>query len=679
MNKKEAKIRIEKLKKEIEKARYAYHVLNKDLLSPEVLDSLKKELFDLEQKFPEFITPDSPTQRIGGEPLKQFRKISHEKPMLSFNDAFSEEDLRAWFERLKNFLKSEIKPEFYCELKIDGLAIELVYEDGFLIEGSTRGDGFVGEDVTQNLKTIEAIPLKLDFSKLKRTSYKLPKRLVVRGEVFIGKDDFLEINEEQRKRGEKVFANPRNMAAGSLRQLDPKITAMRNLDSFEYALVSQIGQKTHQEEHQILKLLGFKTNPHNKLVFSLEEVMEFRNYWHKNREKLPYEIDGIVVILNDNKIFEEAGVVGKAPRAAIAFKFSPKEVTTLVEDIVVQVGRTGILTPVAKLKPVEVSGVIISSATLHNYEEIKKLDLRIGDTVVVARAGDVIPQVIKVLKELRTGKEKKFEMPQRCPVDGSKVIKEGVFYRCVNPSCWARHKERLYHFIKVLDLKGLGPKIINRFVDEGLVSEVYDILALKKGDIAVLERFGEKSAENIVSEINSKKKVPLSRFIYALGILHVGEETSRVLAEKFQSNSEKLLMKDFIKQARALTLSELQSVRDIGPKVSESVYQWFHNKKNIEMLLRLEKNGLEIVFDKKPKNQKLKGLNFVLTGTLNTLSREEAKSKIIALGGKVSESVSKSTDYVVVGSSPGSKYQKAQQLGIKILTEKEFLEMIKIR
>ncbi len=675
--KKKAAERIKKLREEINRYRYSRLVLNKELVSPEVEDSLKKELFELEQKYPDLITPDSPTQRVGGKPLKKFKKVTHEKPMLSLNDAFSEEDMKAWVERLENFLGRKVKPEFYCELKIDGLAIELVYENGILVQGSTRGDGLVGEDITQNLKTIEAIPLRLETDQLKNTKYKIPKRLVIRGEVFITKKEFERINKEQEAKGEKTFANPRNMAAGSVRQLDPKITASRNLDSFEYAIVSDIGQKTHEEEHQVLKLLGFKTNPHNKLVHSLEEVFEFRNYWNKNREKLPYEIDGIVVILNDNETFNEAGVVGKAPRAAIAFKFSPKEATTIVEDIVVQVGRTGSLTPVAKLKPVEVGGVTITSATLHNYDEIQRLGLKIGDTVIVSRAGDVIPQVTKVLKDLRTGKEKEFEMPKNCPVDGAKVIKEGAIYRCSNPRCWARHRESLYHFVTALDLKGLGPKIINRFVDEGLINDISDILTLKRGDIAVLERFGEKSAENIVSEIEAKKKISLSRFIYALGILHVGEETSRVLAERFQAQGNRLSMKDFIKQAQAFTLEELQKIPDIGPKVSESIYQWFHDQKNIKLLLKLEKAGLEIIVEKTKKEQKLKGLTFVLTGALDSLTREEAKAKILALGGKVSESVSRKTDYLIVGSEPGSKYEKAKKLGIKILTEKEFLEMIK--
>lgn len=682
MNKKEAHERILKLRKEIERGRYAYHVLGKDLISPAALDSLKRELFDLEQQFPELITLDSPTQRVGGRPLAKFRKVRHEQPMLSFNDAFSEEDMRAWLERVENYLGRKVKPEFYCELKIDGLAIELVYENGIFVEGSTRGDGLIGEDITQNLKTIEAIPLKLEIENWK---LKIPSRFVVRGEVFITKKEFERINKEQVKKGEKVFANPRNMAAGSVRQLDPKITAGRRLDSFQYDIalpaeaLAEAGISTHEEEHSILKELGFKTNPNNKLVHSLAEVFEFRHYWEKHRDKLPYEIDGIVVILNDNKVFEEAGVVGKAPRAATAYKFSPREATTVVEDIVVQVGRTGALTPVAKLKPVGVGGITISNATLHNYDEIQRLGLKIGDTVIVSRAGDVIPQVTKVLKELRTGKEKEFRMPTHCPVDGSKIVKEGAIYRCSNPKCGARHREGLYHFTYAFDLMGLGPKIIDRFLDEGLIADAADIFALKEGDIAVLEKFGEKSAENIVKEINTKKKISLPRFIQALGILHVGEETANLLAQEiFNSQFTISKPKDTLKAFHKFSLEDLQKIRDIGPKVAQSIYDWFHEPRNVKFMEKLEKAGVKITqLPNYPINKfKLSGFTFVLTGSLASMSRDEAKAKIRALGGDVSESVSKKTSYVVAGSEPGSKYEKAKKLGIKIIDEKEFSRML---
>ncbi|MEE8131731.1 MAG: NAD-dependent DNA ligase LigA, partial [Candidatus Paceibacterota bacterium] len=549
MDKKTAKERIEHLKKTINHHRYLYHILDRQEISDAALDSLKKELFDLEQKFPEFITPDSPTQRIGGQPLKQFKKVRHEKPMLSFNDAFSEQDMKAWIERVENYLSYRItqnlKPKtqnlFYCELKIDGLAIELVYENGILVQGSTRGDGITGEDVTQNLKTIGAIPLNIQIPNSK---FQIPKKLIVRGEVFLTKKEFDRINKEQIKKGGKPYANPRNIAAGSIRQLDPKITASRKLDSFQYGTATDLGPafakasagklQTHQEEHQILKSFGFKTNSHNRSAKSLEEVFEFRNYWEKHRAQLPYEIDGIVVIINDNKIFEAAGVIGKAPRASIAYKFSPKEATTIIEDIKIQVGRTGTLTPVAILKPIELGGIRISHATLHNFDQIKRLGVKIGDTVVVSRAGDVIPQINKVLKDLRSGKEKEFKIPTRCPIDESKVVVEGAIYRCSNKDCGARNRESLRHFVSrsAFDIRGLGGKIVDRFLDEGLISDAADIFSIEEGDIAVLERFGEKSAQNIISEIRSRKIVDLSRFIYSLGILHIGEETALVLAKE---------------------------------------------------------------------------------------------------------------------------------------------------
>jgi len=461
MSKEEIKKRIQKLKDEINRDRYSYHVLNKSLISDEALDSLKKELFDLEIKYPEFVTPDSPTQRIGGKPLEQFKKVKHDVPMISFNDAFSEQDMRDWFERLENYLGRKLpNMDFYCELKIDGLAIELIYEDGVLIQGSTRGDGLIGEDVTQNLKTVEAIPLKI-----KSDEIKIPERLVVRGEVFLTMREFERMNREQEKIGGKLYANPRNVAAGSIRQLDSKIAAARKLDSFAYDIVVGMNEKYHEKDHSNLHKLGFKTNPQNKLLKSLECVFEFRDYWEKHRDKIPYEIDGIVVIVNDNGIFDEAGVIGKAPRAAVAYKFSPKEATTIVKDIKIQVGRTGAITPVAEFQPVQVGGITITHASLHNMDEIKRLGVKIGDTVIVSRAGDVIPQVTKVLPHLRTGKEKEFKMPSVCPVDGSKVVKDGVIYRCSNPYCGARLRESLYHFVSrgAFDIRGLGPKIIDRF------------------------------------------------------------------------------------------------------------------------------------------------------------------------------------------------------------------------
>jgi DNA ligase (NAD+) len=686
MNLKEAKKRIEKLKKVINRGRYFYHVLGKDLISPEALDSLKKELFDLEQKFPELVTPDSPTQRVAGKPIKEFKKVIHkdweekEAKMLSLNDAFSKEDIFDWFTRLNNYLKQNhnlqlTNHNFYCDLKMDGLAVELVYENGLLVQGSTRGDGLIGEDITQNLKTIEAIPLRLEDDP--------PKRLVVRGEVFLTKREFAAINEELKKKGEKTYANPRNLAAGSIRQLDPAVTASRKLNFYAYGIPGS-GEnylkhfRSRSEEYKKLRQYSIPVNPHGKVVNSLEEVFNFHEEIYKKRDKLPYEIDGIVVTIDDNRIFEKAGVVGKAPRASVAYKFSPKEATTIVKDIIVQVGRTGTLTPVAKLETVEVGGVKISSATLHNYDEITRLGLKIGDTVIVSRAGDVIPQITKVLKNLRTGKEKAFHMPHFCPVDGSKVIREGALYRCSNSRCGARHRESLYHFVSrgAFNIEGLGPKIIDRFLEEGLIFDAADIFTLKKDAISVLERFGEKSAENIVKEVESKKTITLPRFLYSLGILHVGEETAILLSQEI-SKSKLLISKptDVLKIFQKFSLNDLQKIPGIGPKVAESINSWFREARNIKLLEKLEKVGIKIVKEG-VTGGKFAGKTFVLTGSLEAMSREEAKEKIRALGGAVSESVGKKTDYVVVGSEPGSKYDKAKKLGIKILSEKEFLKLL---
>jgi len=686
MTKDEAKKRIEKLKKLINHHRYLYHVLDRQEISEAALDSLKKELFDLEQKFPEFITPDSPTQRVGGKPLEKFEKVRHSSPMLSFNDAFSEKDMEDWLERILKLLPEKERKEidFFCELKIDGLAIELVYENGILKTGSTRGDGIIGEDVTQNLKTIEAIPLRLrekeevikELKKMKLNDCAAALKrggansLIVRGEVFISKKKFEKLNRERQRMGLPLYANPRNVAAGSVRQLDPKITSQRKLDSFSYDLVTELGQKTHEEEHKILKAFGFKTNPHNKFCRNLNEIFEFRQYWQKNREKLLYEIDGIVVIINSNKIFEKLGVVGKAPRGAIAFKFALKQATTKIKDIKIQIGRTGALTPVAILEPVQVGGVTISRATLHNEDEIKRLGVKIGDTVIVGRAGDVIPDIIKVLPELRTGKEKAFKIPEKCPVCGSKIIKPSgeVLSYCPNPKCFAKLRRYFYHFISkgAFDIAGLGPKIVDKLIEEGLVSDPADLFKLEEGDILPLERFAEKSAKNLIGAIKSRKKISLPRFIYALGIRNVGEETAIDLAEKFGS----------LEKLKKASREDLLAVRDIGPVVAKSIYDWFQDKKNLIFLEKLMKAGVKIE-SPKIKELKLKGLTFVLTGGLETMTREEAKSKIRELGGDVSESVSKKTDYVVVGKEPGSKFQIAQKLGLKILTEKEFLSFLK--
>ena len=672
MDKSVAKARIERLKREIEKYRYAYHVLDKSLISDEAHDSLKNELFSLEQRFPEFITPDSPTQRIGGEPLEKFKKVKHERRMFSFNDAFSKEDMRAWFERLENFLNRKVKPEFYVEPKIDGLAIELIYENGLFMAGATRGDGVTGEDVTENLKTIDAIPLKINDNR---------KKLVVRGEVFLTKREFERINKEQKKSGKQEYANPRNTAAGTIRQLDPKVAASRKLDALMYSIVTEVGQKTHEDEHKFLNEAGFKTNnKYNKLVNSLDGVLDYRDRWEKERDKLPFQLDGVVVTINSNKIFEDAGVVGKAPRGAIAYKFEPEESTTTILDIKIQVGRTGTLTPVAVMKPVHIGGTTVTHATLHNFDQIERLDIRVGDTVVVQRAGDVIPQVMGVLKNLRSGKEKKFTVPEKCPIDGSKISHEGAIWRCISPNCGARLRESLHHFVArgAFNIEGLAPKILDKFIDEGFIIDAADIFTLEKDEIAELKGFGEKSAENIVEEAELKKKITLPKFIYSLGILHIGEEMALLLAEEFRSAGKNILKPTDLSSALEGYSSEaLQEIEGIGPRVAHSVYEWFRNPSHIKLLEKLERVEVQIEKFRAPTKGKLSGQTFVITGTLSSMSREAAREKIVSLGGHTTESVSAKTNYVVVGADPGSKAEKARALGVKALTEKEFIALIK--
>lgn len=685
MDKSEARQRAGKLREVIDHHRYLYHVLDKQEISDAALDALKKELFDIEQKYPELITADSPTQRVGGKPLKEFKKFKHSEPMISFNDAFGEDDMEDWEGRLERLVDNVKKDGYYCELKIDGLAVELIYERGALKVGSTRGDGIIGEDVTQNLKTVEAVPLKLlDEDEIIKNLNKaglehftsgvkksLSGTLVVRGEVFITRKDFERINKEQEKRGLKIYANPRNLAAGSVRQLDPSITRSRKMDSFAYALKTDVGQDVHEEEHLILKALGFKTNSHNKFCKDLNTVQKFRDYWEERREKLNYEVDGIVVVVNNNRTFQNLGVVGKAPRGAIAYKFAPKESETVVEDIIVQVGRTGTLTPVAVLRPVNIGGVTVSRATLHNLDEIKRLDVRLGDTVIVGRAGDVIPDIKQVIKELRTGKEKEFHMPRKCPICDSPVeqISGQVAFKCTNKNCPAIKREAVYHFVsrKAFNIDGVGPKIIDQLMEAGLIRNSADLFVLKKEDLLNLERFADKSADNTINSMQERKKVPLDRFIFALGIPHVGSETALDLARKFGT----------LEKLADVNLDELSRIKDVGPVMAKSIYEWFRAGYNKKLLTKFKKVGLQILKQESAqKSSKLKDLTFVFTGTLDTLSRERAEEMVRENDGDVLSSVSKETDYVVAGDDPGSKYDRAQKLGVKIISEKEFIKLI---
>ncbi|MFH1462753.1 MAG: NAD-dependent DNA ligase LigA [bacterium] len=699
MNKQQAWQRIEKLKKVINYHRHLYHVLDRQEISDTALDSLKHELYELEQKFPELITADSPTQRVSGEPLKKFKKVDHKIPMLSIEDIFSEEELQGWEDYLKRLepgvdgeesklssspaefpkeakvrkrMKSSFdlaaaqEIEYFCEPKIDGFAVTLVYKKGVLVFGATRGDGRVGEDVTQNLKTIESIPLKLQPGKLQLGKLprggSLPSKIEVRGEVYMEKADF--------EKFKASYANPRNLAAGSIRQLDPKLAASRPLKFLAYDIVTDMGQSKHSEKHQTLLRLGFKVEP-GKICRNLEEIIVFWKEIAKKRETLPFQIDGLVIVVNDNSLLQKLGIVGKSPRGLRALKFSAKQATAKVLDIKVQIGRTGAATPIANLKPVKVGGVTITRATLHNEDEIKRLGVRIGDTVIVERAGDVIPAVVKVLPELRDGKERDFSFPRNCPVCQTKLQKpQGeVIWRCPNLRCQAKRKKNLYHFVsrKAFDIEGLGPKIIDQLADKNLIYLPSDLFELKEGDLMPLQGFAEKSAKNLVEAVEKSKKVSLIRFIYALGIRHVGEETAIALADYFGS----------VNQLKRAAKEELEEIPDVGKVVSESIYNWFQSEKNQKLLDDLLRVGVKIINQNpKAKNQKLKSKTFVLTGTLETMTRDKAKERIRLLGGDVAESVSGNTDYLVAGSGPGSKLRRARELGIKIIEEKEFLEMV---
>jgi len=691
MDKLEIKKRIAKLKKEIDHHRYLYHVLDKIEISDAALDSLKNELFRLEMENPEFITPDSPTQRVGGKPLDKFIKVNHSKPMMSLFDSFSQEDMKDWQDRIAK-LAPDKTMGYYCELKLDGLAVTLKYKNGVFREGATRGDGKTGEDVTQNLKTIESIPLRLrepgenelkkiglDAGQIKLVKTALEKgEIEVRGETVMTRRVFNELNKKYKKGGKPMLANPRNGAAGSIRQLDPKLSAGRKLSFYVYSLATDFGLGSHEQEHKIAETFGFKVLKENKYCKNLPEVYKFHDYWEKNKEKMPFECDGVVVVVNNLKLWRPLGIVGKGPRYMMAYKFAAAQATTKIKEVVWQVGRTGILTPTAVLEPTKVGGVTITHATLHNMDEIGRLGLKIGDTVIIERAGDVIPKVVKVLPNLRTGEEKEIKVPRKCPMCESEVIKVPgeVAYRCSDANCYAVNLRRLTHWVSknAVDIEGLGPKIIEQLVKGGLVRDVGDFYTLTVGDLEPLERFAEKSADNLVKAINDRKKIDLNRFIYGLGIRHVGEESAIELTKKFGS----------LEKIKKVSLEEIESIYDFGNIMAKSVYEWFHNTHNLKLLEKLEKNGvkvksrkLEVVTAKAGQgSKKLEGKTFVLTGTLAGLTRDEAKVKIRELGGNVSSSVSKKTDYVVAGAEPGSKYNKAKKLGVKIIEEKDFIKMI---
>ena len=700
----EAKQRVIRLREEIKKRNYEYFVLDKSNVSEAVRDSLKRELVELENMFPSLVTPDSPTQRVGSVLSGKFAKVKHITPKKSLQDAFSSDDVRDWYERIAKLVPGE-KIKFVCELKIDGLNISIHYKKGQFIRAITRGNGIEGEDVTHTVKTIESVPLELNEN----------VDIEVSGEVFLPKKSFEKLNREQEAKGEDPFANPRNAAAGTIRQLDPKVAASRKLDAFFYELGQNSLKNPPSLQEDLLntfKKLGLKVNPDWEKCDSIDEVIKFCESWHDKRHNMPYEVDGIVIKVNSRDQQSKMGFTAKFPRGMIAYKFPAQQATTIVEDIQIQVGRTGVLTPVAHLKPVLVAGSIVSRATLHNEDEIARKDVRIGDTVIIQKAGDVIPEVVEVIKTLRTGKEKKFKFPKVCPVCGEKVErKEGESaYRCTNNNCFAKKRRTFYHFASkgALNIDGLGEKVIDELLDLGLVQDPADIFNLEVADFYNLPLFKEKRARKVFAAIKSKKHITLDRFLFGLGIRYLGEKASRDIAkfifrhlkragpapkikiepEAIQSSlfSDEVLDNalkqtevkdaftpaDVVKTVHSVSLKDISNIEGIGDIVAKSLLEWFSDKQNLHLMEKFHKFGVTFFVKETPKNPGVAGKAFVLTGTLRNMTRQHAKALIIQGGGHVHSSVSTKTDFVIVGENPGSKYKKAKELGIDILTEEEF-------
>jgi DNA ligase (NAD+) len=663
-----AKHEIEELRDKLRHHEYLYYVLDQPEISDAAYDRLMQRLEKLESAHPELITPDSPSVRVGGTPREGFQTVQHARPMLSLDNAFSYETLADFDRRVRQGSGRE-KIEYIAEHKFDGLSISLQYVNGGLARGVTRGDGRTGEDVTPNVKTIRSIPLRVEPGTLKKL--KLPPTFEVRGEVLMTRKAFDAMNRQQEESGGKIFVNPRNAAAGSVRVLDPSITARRRLEFFAYYLLvdGEVPFAKHSESLEALKQLHFRASEDWKLCDGIEEVVKYCDAWEPKREKLPYEIDGVVIKVNSLGIQRELGFTAKAPRWAIAYKYPARQESTVVNDIRVQVGRTGTLTPVAVLEPVQVGGVTVSRSTLHNMDEIERLGLQIGDTVLIERAGEVIPHVLKVTKE--GANRKPFRMPKNCPECGSAIHRaEGeVAYRCVNAACPAKRKESLLHFASrhAMDINGLGDKIVDQLVDKGMVKDIADLYTLKLDDVAELDRMGEKSAQNLLEQIAASKKHSLARLVYALGIRMVGERTGQLLAEHFSSLDELAEAKE----------EQLFEVTEVGPKVAAAIAEFFSESANRKIIKKLDKAGVRPTAEKRIlKSQKFAGKSFVFTGGLANRSREEAGQLVMQHGGKVSGSVSKKTDYVVVGTDPGSKYDKAKELSVPVLSEAEFDKLL---
>ncbi|HSX14618.1 MAG TPA: NAD-dependent DNA ligase LigA [Candidatus Saccharimonadales bacterium] len=668
MTETEATKRIAKLMAEIEDHRYKYYVLDEPTISDSAYDSLNQELEDLEQKFPTLTSPDSPTTRVGAKPLAKFETIAHDTPMLSLRDVFSRDEVAAWVKRVSD-AAGQTKIDYYGEIKMDGLAASIVYQDGKLAQGVTRGDGTIGENVTAGIRTIKMVPLVLRPGG-PASVYR--GRFEVRGEVLLYKKDFEALNQAREQAGLPLFANPRNTAAGSIRQLDSKLTAERRLSFHVYGVATVVdGITTHKAEHELAHQLGFKVEPHSRLLASVDEVMAFAAEWENKRKSLPYGTDGLVITVNDRAIFNRLGVVGKAPRGSVAYKFAAEQATTKVRDIQVSIGRTGAATPFAVLEPVLVAGSTIQMATLHNESEVHRKDIRIGDTVIIQKAGDVIPEVVESLPKLRTGREKVFHMPTRCPICGTKLEKgdKEAVWRCPNFNCYALERGRIIHFASkdAIDIEGLGEQTVDALLDTKLISDAADLYHLSVDDVAGMPRFAAKSASNLVEAIQSRKHPTLDRFIYALGIRHVGAQTARDVAEHFGN----------LAGFRAAKPEEMQQVPGIGQVVARSIADWLADQHQHLVLEKLLREGVKPTAFHKVRG-KLSGQNFVITGTLEAFSRDEAAAKIEALGGTFQTSVTKETDYLVLGADAGeAKSTKAKKLGTKVIDEAELLKLLK--